>query len=65
MSWAGASELEELEELEAASCCREQGPKELGHWRQTKPCIRRADGAIEAYGIERDVGALREQVEAN
>ena len=56
VSRAGASALEglqELEELEAVSCCREQGPEELGHWRQTKPCIRRADGAIEACGIER------------
>ena len=66
MSWASASALDELdvlEELEAASCCREQGPMRLGHWRQTKLCIGQADGAIEVYGIERDVGASRERVD--
>ena len=45
-------ELEELEELEVASRCREQGPKELGHWRQTKLWIGQAGSAIEVYGIE-------------
>ena len=36
----------------------------MGHWRQTKLCIGQADGAIKAYGMERDVGGSREQVVA-